>query len=379
MNNFSLSKIILAATLSLTINMTGIAQKNHAKSNNKSKPTNIILLIGDGMGLTQLYSGFTMNHGQLNLTKFKSIGFSETYSASDYITDSGAGGTAISTGNKTYNGAIGVNKDSVTATTILEYAEDNGLSTGLVVTSTLTDATPASFIAHQKSRYLMENIAADFLKTDIDVFVGGGLNYFTTRHDNRNLLNELRSKGYQVILSMDSIKNITQGKLAGFTANDNNSTISEGRGDMLPDATKTALNILSNNKKGFFLMVEGSLIDKVAHMGKGDDVAREVIDFDKAIGNALEFAQKNGNTLVIVTADHETGGMTIIDGDYEAGTLTAKFSATNHTGIMVPVFAYGPGAEIFQGIQENTEIFDKMMLLLGLSSGKQVPEVNQIQ
>jgi alkaline phosphatase len=337
-------------------------------------PTNIILFIGDGMGVTQLYSGLTLNHGQLNLAKFTSIGFSKTYSASDYVTDSGAGGTAISTGKKTYNGAIGVGIDSSISKTILEYAEDKGLSTGIVATSSLTDATPASFIAHENTRYLMENIAASYLKTDIDVFIGGGLKYFTMRKDNRNLLNELRNKGYQVFLSMDSIKDVHQGKLAGFTANDNNLTIKEGRDKLLPSATQTAIGILSNNKKGFFLMVEGSLIDKVAHVGKGEDVAQEVIDFDQAIGNALDYAAKDGNTLIIVTADHETGGMSLLNGNFENGTIDAKFTTPGHSGVMVPVFAWGPGADLFQGIQENTDLFQKMMNLLKLAPEKEKNE-----
>jgi len=134
----------------------------------------------------------------------------------------------------------------------------------------------------------------------------------------------------------------------------------------LPRAAETAINILSNNKKGFFLMVEGSHIDWGGHANNADYVAREVIDFDNAIGKAMEFAQKDGNTLVIVTADHETGGLVLLDGSFEKGTIVAKFATTSHSGTMVPVFAWGPGAENFQGIQENTEIFGKMMSLLKL-------------
>ncbi len=167
-------------------------------------------MIGDGMGVTQVYSGFTANKGQLNLFSCNSIGFSKTYSATDYITDSGAGATAISTGHKTYNGAIGVDKDTVIAKTILEYAEEHGLATGLVSTSAITHATPASFIAHQAFRDNYEAIAADFLKTDIDVFIGGGINHFCVRKDKQDLVKELRKKGYQVIFSMDSIKNVTE-------------------------------------------------------------------------------------------------------------------------------------------------------------------------
>ena len=330
------------------------------------KPANIILMIGDGMGVSQVYSGYTANKGHLNLFRCNSIGFSKTYSSSDYITDSGAGATAISTGHKTYNGAIGVDKDTVYAKTILEYAEDKGLATGLVSTSAITHATPASFIAHQASRDNYEAIAADFLKTDIDVFIGGGINHFAVRKDKRDLLKELRQKGYQVVFSMDSIKQITHGKLAGLTAREHNPSMIEGRGDMLPNSTQTALNILSENKKGFFLMVEGSEIDWGGHANNANYVEKEMIDFDNAIGKALDFAKKDGHTLVIITADHETGGMSLVGGDYQLGTVVAKFSTTDHTGVMVPVFAFGPGAELFQGVQENTDLFAKMMKLFGI-------------
>jgi alkaline phosphatase len=142
------------------------------------------------------------------------------------------------------------------------------------------------------------------------------------------------------------------------------------RGDMLPSSTQAAINILNSSGKGFFLMVEGSQIDWGAHSNNAELVAQEVIDFDNAIGIALQYAKDHGNTLVIVTADHETGGMSIINGDFETGAITARFGTTNHTGVMVPVFAFGPGAELFQGIQENTDIFHKMMLLLDLDQPK---------
>ena len=367
MNIFYSSRFLFLSLLFMIAFRTGNAQQSSVNLYKGKKPKNIILLIGDGMGVTQLYSGFTLNNGQLNIIKFKSIGFSKTNSAFNYTTDSGAGATAISAGVKTYNGAIAVTKDSVVCKTILEYAEDWGLSTGLVSTSSITHATPASFIAHQVSRDYYEEIAADFLMTDIDVFIGGGRNNFTARRDKRDLVQELRVKGYQVVYSMDSIKNITQGKLAGLNVPDHNPGYIEGRGDMLPSAAATAINILSNNKKGFFLMVEGSHIDWGAHANNTLYVANEVVDFDRAVGKAMEFAEKDKKTLVIVTADHETGGMAIVDGNYKTGKVSAKFVTASHTGVMVPVFAWGPGAELFQGIQENTELFYKMMTLLGLS------------
>jgi alkaline phosphatase len=233
----------------------------------------------------------------------------------------------------------------------------------LVSTSTITHATPASFIAHQESRNMYEEIAADFLKTDIDVFIGGGIDHFTKRKDGRNLMTELEQNGYQVETDINKIKNAKSGKLVGLTAPEHNGRVTE-RGDMLPVATNTALKILSNNKDGFFLMVEGSQIDWGGHAGSAIYVVEEMLDFDLVIGQVLEFAAKDKNTLVVITADHETGGMAITGGNTTEGTVKAAFPTGSHTAVMVPVFAYGPGAEEFGGIMENTEIHAKTKKLL---------------
>ena len=337
--------------------------KSYKQEFKARKPKNIILMIGDGMGVSEVFAGVTANHGKLFLDNFKRIGFSKTQSASDYITDSAAGGTAISTGVKTYNGAIGVNTDTVAVNTILEEAVQKGLATGLVSTSAITHATPASFIAHEKSRNMYEEIAADFLKTDIDVFIGGGMDHFTKRKDSRNLVDELKAKDYQVETDMNIIANVKKGKLAGLTAGIHNGRVNE-RGDMLPVATNTAINILDNNKKGFFLMVEGSQIDWGGHANSTNYIVEEMLDFDRAIGKALDFAAKDGETLIIVTADHETGGLSIVGGDMNTGMVKGEYTTKDHSAVMVPIFAYGPGADEFMGIMENTEIFSKMKKLL---------------
>jgi alkaline phosphatase len=328
----------------------------------RDKPKNIILLIGDGMGVSHVFAGLTANKGHLFLENFKHIGFSKTQSADAYITDSAAGGTALSTGVKTYNGAIGVDVNKNPVKTILEEASEDGLATGLVSTSAITHATPASFIAHQAGRGSYEDIAADFLKTNIDVFIGGGLDHFTKRADGRNLVEELKQKDYQVETDLNKIKKVKNGKLVGLTADVHNGRLNE-RGDMLPVATETALEILDNNKKGFFLMIEGSQIDWGGHAGSTIYVVEDMLDFDQVIGQALEFAAKDKNTLVLVTADHETGGMALTGGSIKDGIVKAAFPTNEHTAVMVPVFAYGPGAEEFTGIMENTDINAKMKKL----------------
>jgi alkaline phosphatase len=338
--------------------------KTYPQKLKSKKPKNVILMIGDGMGTAQVFAGITANGGHLFLDNFKVAGFSRTQSADNYITDSAAGGTALSTGQKTYNGAIGVNANKEPIKTILEMAEEKGRSTGLVSTSAITHATPASFIAHQGSRSSYEDIAADFMKTDIEVFIGGGYKHFAERKDGRDLTKDLQAKGYQVLRNMDEIAKVKSGKLAGLVATEHTGRVAE-RKDMLPVATQTAINILNTGKKGFFLMVEGSQIDMGAHANNTVYVVEDMLDFDRAIGRALEFAASNGETLIVVTADHETGGMTLVGGNMKTGLVKGAYTTGNHTAVMVPVFAYGPGAELFGGIQENTDIPKKIMQLMG--------------
>ncbi len=331
-------------------------------------PKNIILMIGDGMGLTQITAGMYANGNKLNLEQFKFIGLHKSYASNDLVTDSAAGATAFSCGVKTYNGAIGVDKDVKRITTILEEAEITGMATGLVVTSSITHATPASFYAHQKDRSMMEEIAADMIGVDVDFFVGGGLKHFIRRKDERNLLSELANKGYVISNFIDQEFNdisIDFNKKFGyFTANEEPLPKSQGR-DYFVQASQTAVTYLSSQQqKGFFLMIEGAQIDWGGHANDSDYIVSEMIEFDEAIGAILEFAKQDGETLVIVTADHETGGFAINPGS-TIDSIIPAFTTDKHTAALIPVFAFGPGAELFTGIYENTAIHRKMRKALG--------------
>ena len=332
-----------------------------------SKPRNIILLIGDGMSFAHFQAGMLASENPLNLEQFRHIGFIKTSSANRFVTDSGAAGTALATGVKTNNGYIGMDPDQNPVRSILHIASDNGLSTGIVVSCAVTHATPAAFIAHQPSRNMAEAIALDYLYSGVDVFIGGGRNHFENRDDGRNLLDELASAGYQIASSMDEVMGVSSGRLAGLVAEGHPPRYSENRGNMLPDATGLTINILNQNRKGFFLMVEGAQIDWGGHANDVDYIVDEMIDFDRAVGKALEFARKDGETLVIVTSDHDTGGMAIHGFDPETREITAGWTTGGHTGLIQPVFAWGPGAENFNGIYENTGVFDKMLEAFGFS------------
>lgn len=328
-------------------------------------PKNIILMIGDGMGITQITAGMYINGNRLNLEQFKYIGLHKSYASDNLVTDSAAGATAFSIGKKTYNGAIGVDKKGNTSQTILEEAEANGLSTGLVVTSSINHATPGSFYAHQKSREMMDEIAADLLKVDIDFFVGGGKKHFDRRKDGQDILDMLRQKGYAISTFLESdFKEISTRidptkKFGYFTADGEPLPFSQGRNYLVPAAKAATEYLPKQSKEGFFLMIEGSQIDWGGHANDSKYIISEMIEFDQTIGAVLDFARENGETLVIVTADHETGGYAI-NPTSTMDSIVPAFTTDKHTAVLIPVFAWGPGEELFSGIYENTSIYDKM-------------------
>ncbi|MDR3143139.1 MAG: alkaline phosphatase [Tannerellaceae bacterium] len=332
----------------------------------QKKVNNVIFMIGDGMGINQVYASLTAN-GSLTMTAFPYTGFVRTCSANRYITDSAAAGTALSSGRKTDNGVIGMSPESVKYVSIMEEAKENGLGTGIVVTCTVTHATPAAYYAHQPDREMHEEIALDFTVSGIDVCIGGGKQYFMKRKDGKDLISDMESKQYQVVFNQQELDCIHSGKVMALLANEDLPKVSEGRGDMLPEGTAKAIGILAEDykEKGFFLMVEGSQIDWGGHANDQQYIISEVVDFDKAVKKALDFAEKDGNTLVIVTADHETGGAAIIDGDINRKEVKLAYTTKGHSASLAPVFAYGPGAEEFSGYFDNTEFKAKIEKLAG--------------
>ena len=334
------------------------------------KARNIILMIGDGMGTAQISAALIANKGSLYVGYFPYTGFITTHSANDLITDSSAGATAFATGEKTSNGMLGVNPDNKPLTSIMEIAEEKGLSTGFVVTSEVTHATPGAFAAHQFSRHYYDQIASDLIRNDIDVFIGGGRSHFTDRLDRMNLIEVLNERNYTVIDTTINLETAQGDKIAGLLYYDNPPSIMQGREDMLLNGTKKAIEALGKNENGFFLLIEGSQIDWGNHQNNILYQTEEMLDFDKVIGLVLEFAALDGETLVIVTADHETGGLAISGGNIRKGVVLGEYTTNGHTGVMVPVFAYGPSADLFTGIFDNTKIYDKMIEALQWNGDK---------
>jgi len=338
------------------------------RKENKNLPKNIILMIGDGMGLSQISAAMYANDGKLNLEKAQHIGLIKTNSASSIITDSAAGATAFSTGEKTYNGSINMDTDTMPLTPITKTLIKKNVKTGIISTSSVTHATPACFYGNQINRYNVdEDLAKQFLQSNIHVLIGGGEDYFNKRSDRINLIDSLKMHHYIVIDSIiDDIDHSTE-KLINFCAPKEPVSKINGRGDFLELASEKAISVLNtNNKEGFFLMIEGSQIDWGGHDMDSEYIISETIDFDNAINKVLNFANQDTETLVLITADHETGGYGIIDGDIEKNTVKTSFLTDDHTATMIPLFAFGPGSENFIGTYHNNELYNKLLSAFGL-------------
>ncbi|MCK5136824.1 MAG: alkaline phosphatase [Bacteroidales bacterium] len=353
----------------VTTDRPGWLKEKLNENEKPERPTNIIFLIGDGMGLSAVST--TVYFGDLfsEFSRFKHIGLINTSSATDKITDSAASGTAMAAGEKTYNGAIGVDTARLSIQNIVEVVAELGWSTGVVATSAITHATPASFYAHVELRNMEEKIAVQLLDSDIDFFAGGGIKFFNQRSDGADLFKSAEAKGFNVdTTGLTDPATLSPDHKYGFVlAEGGMPPMLEGRDSFLPDATGLAIDYLSKNKRGFFLMVEGSQIDWAGHANSTEYLVSEMLDFEQVIAVAMDFAEKDGNTLVVVCADHETGGFTLSpEHDEETGhdnykNIGPSFATGSHSATLIPVFAYGPGAEDFTGIYQNTEIFHKMV------------------
>lgn len=325
---------------------------------------NIILFIGDGMGMAQIYATQVKTVGASGKTVIEKLpvsGFSRTCSVDKLITDSAAGATAFACGFKTRNGMIGMTPDSAAVESILEAARTKGKATGLVVTSTVTHATPACFAAHWPSRRDEYKIAEQMIDGDVDIILGGGKKFFvpatvagSRRPDSLNLINQAIRRGYTFVDKSKSLDSVSAGKILGLFAD--GPLPRNTQNPSLPQMTQKALNILSRDSDGFFLMVEGSQIDWGGHANDINYVIEEQLQFNRALEIAVEFAIKDKHTLIVVTADHETGGLHLKQGSVDGKDMQVTWTTGGHTGEPVPVFALGPYAHRFTGVIENTEI-----------------------
>ena len=343
-------------------------QEKNSIKNETPKPS-IILMIGDGMGVAQVSAANYWSEGKSNFYRFPIVGLNETSSTSSKVTDSAAGATAFSTGVKTYNRAIGVSKDSISLPTILEELKAKGYQTGLISLTSITHATPAAFYAHVTDRDMHEEIADQLVSFEVDFFAGGGWQYFVNRKDNRNLLQELIEKGYMLDTTALTSSLEPDKKYGFFGAKKSIPSKVQGRGDFLREASALAIDHFKKSGKPYFLMIESSYIDWGGHAMDPEMMIQEAVDFDQTIGEVLNKIESDTNTVVIVTADHETGGASVgkyyeedQNGDkiVVADTLAVRFITDQHTASLVPVFAKGYKEEVFSGVYANNQIYHKM-------------------
>ena len=326
------------------------------------KVKNIIFMIGDGMGLEQISAAWVCNGGKLNLDNFTNVGIQRTYSANKLVTDSAAAGSALATGQKTNNGMIAMNPDTVAVKSLAEEAMEKGKRAGAAVTCRVTDATPAVFFSHAPSRKLMDDIAVQMTNSGLYFLSGGGTKYWSGREDGVDLVGQAEAMGYTYVETREEMMAVEEGPVIALM-DEYELQPALDRGDILPSSVQKALQVL-DNKKGFFLMIEGSMIDDGGHDNKAGKTMEEIFDFDRTLGLVLEWAEKDGQTLVIVTADHATGGMTLLGGSIDEQRIRVNYSTTGHNGVALPVFAWGPHAEDFVGIYENAELSDKIRALI---------------
>jgi alkaline phosphatase len=343
-----------------------VYQPTYRNDGAETKVRNIIFLIGDGMGLAQVCVADAVNEG-LSILQLKHIGLQRTNAQDAYTTDSAGAGSGLASGRKNKNRHICMSESGEAYPSLTDVFYENGYACGVVTLGDLADATPAAFYGHSQERDNTDEITAYLLDGKLTLLNGSGMNNLTQRKDGRDLVKELTSKAqYTLQTSVDDM-NRTPGKIICVDERMGKAATQETL-PLLADAAQEAIKKLSAEKpKGFFLMIEGAKIDYAGHANSLPGSVLETLSFDLAVAEALKFADKNGETLVIVTGDHETGGLTLVDGNKAEGLITAQYTTDDHTPIMLPVYAYGPFAGKFTGVYENTKIFHIIKEIVGIN------------
>ena len=353
---------------------------------------NVIYLIGDGMGFGSVSALLLSQNEKTGFEYAPVIGLSETCSANNHVTDSPAGGTALATGTRTCNGYLGVDPEGKQLTSILRKAQTMGKRTGIVVNTVLTEATPAAFYGGVKSRSESLRLAEQFVESGVDVAIGSGLSVFIGRPDSVDLTAELINRGYDVyldwgatarstadrfvsILPMSDVhrRNKSSNKTAGaadgaevclaakLAADNGEEPTSADPTEYLTRAVEKALGTLERtaDRNGYFLMIESAIIDGYGHNNDSEGMVEEMREFDRTLQMLVKYVESHPETLLVVTADHETGGTGVSYRSHEVGEekpIILSFSTKGHTGTVVPIFAYGAGAEEFGAIMKNIEL-----------------------
>ena len=331
---------------------------------------NIILLIGDGMGLAPASMMQIENDYKPTIfDRAENVALIKTYSTDNRVTDSAAAGTALATGHKTNNTYVGVLPDGTAVESLMDVAKAKGKATGVAVTIYLQHATPAAFYAHSTSRHDNALITRQLATSSLDVAIGGGMAEFMKLYGTEEGVRDaLADNGFDLVRTMDELGSNSGTKRVMALLAD--WEVGADSGDYLAEATREAIRLLEqrDNDKGFALMVEGSLIDGMCHGNDAQAAKREMESFMKAMEVAVEYAERNEGTLVIATADHETGGLSIVSSNSDFNLseqgVEYRWGTDGHSAQMVPAYLYGAGAERLNGIMENSELGQRLIEII---------------
>ena len=313
----------------------------------------VFLLIGDGNGLAQISAGLLANGGQLSLAQVRNMGLVKTQAADDFTTDSAAGATAMATGQKANNRALGLNAAGDSIPTLPYFLSLKGFKTGLVTNDELTGATPAAFYAHHPERDAVLEIASYLPNSTLNLVIGGGGRSFNKE--------KLSQAGFTLVSDLQGLAEVKGARVAHFASEGGMPGMEAGRGNFLSQAFLQASSYLGKAKTPFFLMVEAAKIDSGGHSNSPSTIVTELLDFDRTIAEAIRYADTHPGTLVLVTADHETGGVTLPQGNVAKREVELAFHSDDHSGILVPIFAYGARSGEFRGVYSNTDIFNRIL------------------
>ena len=343
---------------------------------------NVIFLVGDGMGFNQITAARLSQEGsaysRLHLDTMPYTGLSLNFSQNNLVTDSAAAATALATGFRTDNGRLATLPDGTKVASLMLRAKEQGMRIGIVTTAKVVDATPAAFLVNADLRSLDKQIAADMLQVEPDVLLGGGgdafgVNPFTREPKTGSLLAQALDEGYTYVYDRDGLLDLEitpDLRLIGlFMGGGMSFEVTRFPSEpALTEMTTRALELVAQDDQGFFLLVEGARIDTAGHTNSVDEMIEDLLVFDQAVGLALDFAKEHPGTLVLVTADHETGGFAVTSGTPEGERVNYGWLSTGHTAAMVPIYAFGPGAEQFTGTLQITEIPLRLAQLMGIGN-----------
>lgn len=312
------------------------------------RPRNVVLMIADGFGVSHLtaLSLLLRNEGGTVLEDLPVLGLVRTSSADRLVTDSAAGASAFATGQRVNNRSLSLSPDGAALPTLAERANDQGWGIGMVTTSYILDATPMAFLAHENDRYDRPAVAAHLLRIEPDLLMGS----------ERHLPNAIRAdaveSGYTVASTETEIEAAPEGRLLVLLPDRSGQT--DDPDLPLPYLTELALERLASHHDSFFLVVEHEGTDASSHSNDGEALVNALLSFNEAVRVATRFATTHPDTLLVVLADHETGGLQVVE--EPRGSMRLKFGRGAHTAAHTPLFAMGPGSRNFAGVHDNDAV-----------------------